>query len=64
MRGRRKPLGIVRCVVLDRNGRRCPRSSTTATTYHGEHELYDCFNGKPTWIVAVVCEKHAREIER
>lgn len=61
-RNERKPLGIANCVVLDKHGRRCRRTSVTGVAYHGNQEFYSYFNGKPEWIVALVCRKHADEL--
>lgn len=63
MKCERKPLGIARCGVLDQDGRRCRRTSVTGVEYHGNPELYDYFNKRPTWAVILVCRKHADEVQ-
>jgi hypothetical protein len=51
------------CVVLDSNGWRCRKRVTAQGAYHGDSELYDGFNGKPTWVKIGVCREHAEALD-
>lgn len=46
-----------RCQVLNGEGKQCRRIGVQAENYHGNNELYNYFNGKPTWMRVWVCIK-------
>ena len=56
----RKP----KCQVLDGDGKRCLKVSAGWEKYHGDHELYNGFNGRPVWVTVRMCKDHLRPVKR
>ena len=49
-----------KCDCLDEDGKQCKNKSIKRYNYHGDNEIYDYFNGKPSWVQINVCKKHKR----
>lgn len=51
-----------RCVALDHDAKRCGRTATWASSYHGDDELYGFRLGESRvgWVVVEFCDEHAR----
>jgi len=47
-----------RCQALDINGKQCRKAAAKAENYHGNGEIYNCFNNRPTWVRVNFCREH------
>lgn len=53
---------LKRCMALDDNGDRCPRTDRLLKMkYHGSNELYGYYERYPTWVEILLCPDHRRE---
>lgn len=52
------------CQALGDNGEKCKREATNSHNYHGTSQLYDEFNGRPTWARIRFCDKHGKDMPK
>lgn len=46
------------CQAMDPHGKKCRNEAVASHNYHGSHEIYDYFDGRPTWVRIRLCRKH------
>lgn len=46
------------CQALDSDAKRCHKRARWRDAYHGDSQLYNYFNGKPTWVLVKLCDDH------
>lgn len=46
------------CSALHLDGTRCKKSAIATEDYHGDNEIYDYSNGRPTWVRVYFCRVH------
>jgi hypothetical protein len=63
-KNRQARLRLDTCAALDSSGRKCPKPAAGNFNYHGEPEIYDGFDGRPTWVRVRLCEKHAENMPK